>query len=96
MVDAILQSHDDDPIIVLTADHGRRLEGWGTPHAILAAFHLPHGGDRVLYPSISSVNHFRSILDFYFDLDLGLLADRVFEHGGYNVEFHEIISESRE
>ena len=96
MVDAILQSHDDDPIIVLTADHGRRLEGWGTPHAILAAFHLPHGGDSVFYPSISSVNHFRLILDFYFDLDLGLLADRVFEHGGYNVEFHEIILESRE
>ena len=96
MVDAILQSHDDDPVIVITADHGRRLDGWGTPHAILAAFHLPHGGDRVLYPSISSVNQFRAIIDFYFGLNLGLLKDRRFVHHGFNLDFHEVTSESRE
>ena len=28
---------------------------------ILAAFHLPYGGNDVLYPSISSVNHFRAM-----------------------------------
>ena len=38
MVDGILENHEHDPIIVITADHGRKLEGWGSPHAILAAF----------------------------------------------------------
>ena len=91
IVDAILANSAEDPIIVISADHGLRLGGGGNPHAILAAFHFPHGGERILYPSISSVNHFRSILDVYFDLDLGLLEDRRFEHIGFNLEFNEIV-----
>ena len=71
-VDRILEHSAHKPIIVIAADHGR-LES--NSNKILAAFHLPNGGNRVLYPSISSVNHFRSILDYYFDLRLGLLDD---------------------
>ena len=75
-VDGILQNDDQSPIIVIAADHGRYRPGI-PKHYILAAFHLPEGGNNALYPSISSVNHFRYILDYYFDLDLGLLEDRM-------------------
>ena len=82
-IDRILQSHTEKPIIVIAADHG-----YDEPdrHAILAAFHLPDGGNTVLYPSISSVNHFRAVLDYYFGLDLGLLEDINFEHGRSQID----------
>ena len=74
MVDGILRGRAEDPIIVIAADHGQFGEG-SNRHHVLAAFHLPHGGNDGLYSSISSVNHFRSILDYYFRLDLDLLED---------------------
>ncbi len=77
-IDRILENHDDEPIIVIAADHGRS-DGYPR-HDILAAFHLPDGGDIALYPSISSVNHFRAILDYYFGLNLGLIDDWNIEH----------------
>ena len=74
MVDGIPRDRAEDPIIVIAADHGEFGEG-NNRHYILAAFHLPHGENDGLYPSISSVNHFRYILDHYFRLDLRLLED---------------------
>lgn len=73
MVDGILDNSRSDPIIVIAADHGHR-RGLDR-HKVLAAFRLPAGGIDGLYPSISSVNHFRYILDYYFGLGLGLLDD---------------------
>ena len=80
MVDSILENHIEKPIIVIAGDHALAAYGEHDVHAILAAFHLPDGGNSVLYRSISSVNHFRSILDFYFEFDLGLLDDLKFAH----------------
>ena len=85
MVDGIIGNADVDPIIVLTSDHGRR--GDYPVHAILAAYHLPEGGDRALYSSISAVNQFRVILDYYFGLGLGLLEDASFVHDQFSLEF---------
>lgn len=74
-IDAIIRSSDSPPIIVLSADHGPA--GKTPRHEILAAFHLPYGGNQGLYPSISSVNHFRYILDYYFRLGIGLTEDKI-------------------
>ena len=76
MIDGILQSSERNPIIVITGDHGRDKPGI-LKHYILSAFHLPEGGNDGLYPSITPVNHFRYILDYYFGFGLGLLEDRV-------------------
>ena len=80
VVDAILENYEEPPIIVIAGDHGflRYLEHSPYAHDILAAYLLPDGGESALYPSITSVNSFRVILDYYFGLDLGLLEDRVY------------------
>ena len=75
VIDAILDEYEEPPIIVIVGDHGH---GHPIRHDILAAFLLPDGGERAIYPSITSVNHFRAILDYYFGLNLGLLEDRVY------------------
>ena len=76
MVDSIIRNSDTDPVIVLAGDHGRHHDGqFG--HFVFAAFHLPAGGSASVYPSISSVNHFRAILNYYFGLGVALVDDRV-------------------
>lgn len=74
-VDAIMQNSDGTAIIVLAGDHGR--SGELPRHEILAALRLPDSGSERLYSSISSVNHFRYILDHYFGLGIGLVEDRI-------------------
>ncbi len=75
MVDSIIRNSESAPIIVIAADHGRHHDGY-TGYFVLAAFHLPDGGEAAVYPSISSVNHFRAILNYYFGLQIELLEDR--------------------
>ncbi len=55
-----------------------------TKFGILNAFHLPDVGDERLYPTISSVNTFRLILDEYFGAELPLLPDRTYSSRGTN------------
>ena len=86
MIDSMLQPDADPPIIVIAADHGYsddRHHEYSVrarhSHSILNAVYLPYGGSTGLYPSISIVNVFRYILDYYFDLSLGLIDDRSLE-----------------
>ena len=79
MVDSIFRNESEEPVIVIAGDHGRRVDGLPR-YSILAAFYLPDGASAHLYPSISSVNHFRLILDAYLGLDLGLLPDKRVSH----------------
>ena len=89
-VDGILDHSDGQAIIVIAADHGRSVQGGRRDHDILAAFHLPNDGGRGLYPSISSVNHFRYILDRYFGFDIGLIEDRKVWHQVGDLEFTDV------
>ena len=82
VIDAILDGYEEPPIIVIVGDHGHERNTPSISNDILAAFLLPDGGASAVYPSITSVNHFRAILDHYFGLDLGLLEDRVYNSGG--------------
>lgn len=87
MVDAILQhSGPIAPIIVITSDHAQKTSG-ANRHSVLSAFHLPDGGNAGLYPSISVVNHFRYILDYYFGFELGLLEDHILWYPSETVDF---------
>jgi hypothetical protein len=88
LVDQILSASTVPPIIILQGDHGLRLtlaksDDKDNPtgasardaHMILNAFYLPRGGDALMYESVSPVNTFRILLNFYFDADLELLPD---------------------
>lgn len=76
-IDKILANSPVPPIIIFQGDHSfsggsLRLR----TNRILNVYYLPAGGADQLYPSISPVNTFRLILDYYFDTDLGLLEDK--------------------
>ncbi len=78
-VDAILSRDRGDAVIVISGDHGIRFRH-ADDHAILAAFRLPSGANDALYPAISSVNHFRVVLNTIFEPDIGLLEDRTYKY----------------
>ena len=101
VVDAILSGSEVAPIIVFQADHGTASTfdhydagGWDHPTQamlrermrILNAYHLPGGGDKLLYDRITPVNTFRLILRYYFGTDHELLSDRNY-YSGYNRPF---------
>jgi len=73
-VQEILRVSKTPPIIILQADHG--LDGpLASQMAILNAYHLPDGGDQLLYDTISPVNSFRVIFNYYFGSSYDLLDD---------------------
>lgn len=71
-----IQELPGNPIIILQADHG--IPGSTRVHrvAILNSYHLPDGGEQLLYDSISPVNTFRLILRYYFNEDIKLIEDK--------------------
>lgn len=63
---SIISNSPTPPIIVLQADHGSVIESPVRRMGILNAYYLPDGGKQILYESISPVNSFRVIFDYYF------------------------------
>jgi hypothetical protein len=83
-IESILAASSQPPIIVLQSDHGPGAYlDWNSSErtnmrerlSILNAYYLPHGGDSLLYDTITPVNTFRVILNRYFDQNLELLPD---------------------
>lgn len=74
----IIEKSTIPPIIILQGDHGLRGENRAT---ILNAYYLPDGYAD-LYPSITPVNSFRTILDEYFGAQYPLLPDMTFSDNG--------------
>ncbi|MCK5603353.1 hypothetical protein KAR91_15825 [Candidatus Pacearchaeota archaeon] len=90
-VDEILSKYslsEVSPVIILQGDHGPWRGAFPNGGSlsdddiyrihqrVLNAYHLPKGGNELLYPSITPVNTFRLIFDYYFGTNYGLLPDR--------------------
>jgi hypothetical protein len=65
----IIEKSKIPPIIILQGDHGWK-NSPTTRTDILNAYYLPSGGDKLIYPSITPVNTFRTIFDYYFGAHL--------------------------
>lgn len=85
IIDKILLKEKVPPIIILQGDHGSRfMADWEDQDktyfkecfSILNAYFLPEGGDKLLYDTISPVNTFRLIFNYYFGMHYALLKDK--------------------
>jgi len=81
LADMLLQSSASPPVIIIQSDHGVRPihpsidiggEEW---QKIFNAYYLPGDGEKLLYDSISPVNSFRVVFNYYFGTDYDLLGD---------------------
>ena len=81
LVQKLLSGTDILPIIILQGDHGPSFSSEPEPREsmrILNAYHLPVGGKDNLYDSITPVNSFRLIYNYYFNANYDLLGDRIY------------------
>ena len=58
---------------------------------IFNAYRLPPDGNKLLYDSITPVNSFRLIFNYYFGTDYELLSDRSYRSGGYEDPYRKFI-----
>ena len=73
VVQSILQNSDTPPIIIIQGDHSY---GWNEDrNKILNAYYLPGGGSSMIYDTITPVNSFRVIFEYYFEKDYPMLSD---------------------
>ena len=91
LVDTLLAISTTKPIIILQGDHGppinyhardKNIRNMPDKNDILErtsifnAYYYPNGGDSLLYKSITPVNSFRVLCDYYFGTSFGLINDR--------------------
>lgn len=85
MIDKIIANSSQPPIIILQADHGSELmldpedpsrTNLNERMPILNAYYFPGHKIEELYPSITPVNTFRLIFNYYFKTHYDLLKDK--------------------
>jgi hypothetical protein len=84
----VIDRSETPPIIIVMGDHGPTGDYPIEDLPILNLYFLPSGGKGELYPSISPVNTFRVIFNYYFKTDLEILKDVSYlgeELGGFSV-----------
>jgi len=80
LITKILTNSQVPPIVIVQGDHGIPVfeRKYFQHNEILDAYYFPNGGDEVLYPTVSPVNSFRLMFNYYFGTELDLLDDRAF------------------
>ena len=88
IVDILMNRSNKPPVIIVQADHGSEtVQGWlkdptkarfDERSYILNAYYLPEGGREIIYNTITPVNTFRIIFNYYFSQAYELLDDKVY------------------
>ncbi|MEX0621781.1 MAG: sulfatase-like hydrolase/transferase [Candidatus Woykebacteria bacterium] len=89
VVETILTKSTFDPIIIIQGDHGTgslgstdlekvSLDKLNERISNLNVYYFPNGGDKTLYETITPVNSFRKMFNFYFDSRYKILEDKSF------------------
>jgi hypothetical protein len=105
-IDKILARSNPKPIIIIASDHGPLipdLSDWpDTPSkelvkkrmSILNAYYFPEGGSDLLYNSITPVNTFRILFNYYFGTKYELLEDKsYFSWANAYYEFYDVTNQ---
>lgn len=102
VVETLLAKSKVPPIIIIQGDHGTDLntdldkvteEDFDERMDILNAYYLPKGGNSILYETITPVNSFRKILNYYFETDYTYLED-ISYYSVYGKDFEFLIAPS--
>lgn len=96
LIEKILENSQIEPIIIIQGDHGVKSftldpditkqlpltpkEVRFLPLRILNTYYFPDGGDKLLYNSISPVNSFRVLINYYLNGDYELLDDMSYKY----------------
>jgi hypothetical protein len=75
LISSIIARSSDPPVIILQGDHGSRMIDTEESLSILSAFHLPAGGDQLLYPGITPANYFRLVAKHYLGATMDFVPD---------------------
>ncbi|MAF80284.1 hypothetical protein CL629_04385 [bacterium] len=90
LTEALIEKSETEPVIVMQGDHGWRVfadpmmmerfqlepeQGKALRYNIFNAYYLPNKGNESLPLSMTPVNSFRTVLNYYFDQNLEFLED---------------------
>ncbi len=83
IVKNLISKSDPDPVIIIQGDHSIVYQGEDRVK-ILNAYYLPDGGKDLVYPTITPVNTFRLIFNYYLGANLPMLPDHSYYRQSLN------------